>query len=117
MVNSSEVRVACPSVSFFFARLGASLGASYAFLPLVGNFVFEGSSLGVVLGDLFPLLCRSIDWFEGLVSERVAIFEVKSSELEIGLSSSDDPVEMGMILLFLPIEKLGLLLPLGRSVV
>ena len=44
MVNSSEVKVACPLVSFFFAHLGASLGASRAFLPLVGNFVFEGSS-------------------------------------------------------------------------
>ena len=74
---------------------GASLGISRTFLPLVGNFVFEGSSLGVVLGDMFPLLCQSIDWFEGLVSERGEISEVRSSEFEIGLSSSDDPVEMG----------------------
>jgi len=48
-----------------------------------------------VLGDLFPLLCQSINWFKGLVSERVAMFEVRSSELKIRLSSSDDPVEMG----------------------
>ena len=61
MVNSSEVRVACPSVSFFFARLGASLCTSRIFLPSVENFVFEGSSLGVVLGSLFPLHCQSID--------------------------------------------------------
>ena len=54
MVNNFEVRVACPSISFFFAHLGASLGASHAFFPLVENFVFEGSSLGVMLGDLFP---------------------------------------------------------------
>ena len=40
MVNSSEVRVAYPSVSFFFACLGASVGASRAFLPLVGIFFF-----------------------------------------------------------------------------
>ena len=52
---------------------GASLGTSRTFLPLVGNFVFEGSSLDVVLGDLFPLLYQSIDWFEGLVSERGAM--------------------------------------------
>ena len=70
MVNSSEVRVACPSVSFFFAHLGASLGTSRASLPLVGNFVFEGNGLGVVLGELFPVLCQSINRFEGLVSER-----------------------------------------------
>ena len=61
MVNGSKVRVACPSVSFFFARLGASLGTSCVFLPSVTNFVFEGSSLGVVLGSLFPLLSQSID--------------------------------------------------------
>ena len=48
-----------------------------------------------MLGDLFPLLCQSINWFKGLVSERVAMSEVRSSELKIGLSSSDDPVEMG----------------------
>ena len=56
MVSSSEVRVVCPSVSFLFARLGASLGISRAFLPLVGNVVFEGSGLGVALGELYPLL-------------------------------------------------------------
>ena len=68
MVNSSEIRVAYPSISFFFAHLGASLGTSCVFLPSVANFIFEGSSLGVVLGGLFPLLCQSIDWFEGLLS-------------------------------------------------
>ena len=65
MVNSFEVRVACPSVSFFFARLGTSLGTSRAFLPLVRNFVFEGSGLDVVLSELFPVLCQSINWFKG----------------------------------------------------
>ena len=75
--------------------MGASLGASRAFFPLVENFVFEGSSLGIVLGDFLSLLCQSIDWFEGLVSERRAMSEVRSSELETGLSSSDDPVEVG----------------------
>ncbi|KAK9983586.1 hypothetical protein SO802_033111 [Lithocarpus litseifolius] len=94
MVNSSEVRVTCPSVSFFFMRLGASLCASHAFFPLVENFVSEGSSLGVVLGDLFPFLFQLIDWFEGLVSEQREMFEVRSSELEIELLFSDNPVEV-----------------------
>ena len=61
MNNSSEVSVACPSVSFFFVHLGASLGTSRVFLPLVANFVSEGSSLGVVMGSLFLLLSQSID--------------------------------------------------------
>ena len=93
MVNSSEIRVAFLSISFFFARLGASLGASHAFFPLVENFVFEGSSLGVMLGDLFPLLYQSIDWFKGLVSEQREMFEVRSSELETRLPSNDNPME------------------------
>ena len=62
-------------------------------LPLVGNFLFEGSGLGVVLGELFPVLSQSINWFEGLVGGRERMSEVRSSELETGLSSSDNPVE------------------------
>ena len=89
MVNSSEVRIACPSVSFFFVRLRAFLGTSRAFLPLVANFVSEGNSLGVVLGSLFSLLSQSIDYFEGLLSEQRAMFEVRSSELETRLEDQD----------------------------
>ena len=94
MVGSSEVRILCPSVSFLFARLGASLEVSRTFRPLVEGFVFGGSSLSVVLADLFPLLCQSIDWFEELVGEWRVMSKVRSSELDIGLSSIDDPVEM-----------------------
>ena len=57
MVGSFEVRVACPSISFLFARLGGSLGV----FPHVENFVFEGNSLGVVLTELCPLLRQSLD--------------------------------------------------------
>ena len=57
MVGSTEVWVACPSISFLFARLGASLGVSRAFLSLTEDFVFEGSSLSVALVDLVPFLC------------------------------------------------------------
>ena len=89
MVSSSEVRIACPSISFLFARLGGSLGI----FPHLENFVFEGNSLGIALADLLPLLRQSIDWFEGLVKEQEAMSEVRSSELETGLSSSGDPVE------------------------
>ena len=49
--------------------------------------------MGVALAELFPLLRQSIDWFEGLVRERGTMFEVRSNELEIGLSSSDNPME------------------------
>ena len=89
MVGSSEVRIACPSISFLFTRLGGSLGV---FLH-VENFIFEGNSLGVVLTELCPLLRQSLDWFEGLVREREIMSEVRSSELDTELSSSGEPVE------------------------
>ena len=87
MVSSSEVRTACASISFLFARLGGSLGV----FPHLENFIFEGHSLGVVVADLLPLLRQSIDWFRDLVKEVMS--EVRSSELETGLSSSGDLVE------------------------
>ena len=40
MVSNSEVRNACPFISFLFARLGASLGFSCTFSPVVEGFVF-----------------------------------------------------------------------------
>jgi len=94
MVGSTEVRVVCPSILFLFARLGASFGVSRSFLPLIEDFVFESSSLSVALVDFVPLLCQSIDWFEGLVSKRGAMSEVRSSELKTGLLSNDNLVEV-----------------------
>ena len=88
MVDSLEVRIACPSISFLFARLGGSLGT----YPFLENFVFEGNCLGVVLGDLLPLLRQSLNWFEGL-ARRELMSEVRSSDLETGLSSSGDLAE------------------------
>ena len=89
MVGSSEVRIACPSIYFLFVRLGGSLGV---FLH-VESFVFEGNSLDVVLTELCPLLCQSLDWFEGLIRERGIMSEVRSSELDTGLLSSGEPAE------------------------
>ena len=89
MVNSSEVRIVCPSISFLFARLGGSLGV----FPHLEDFVFKGNCLSVVLADLLPLLRQSLNWFEGLVKHREAMSKVRSSDLETGLSSNGDPVE------------------------
>ena len=52
MVGSSEVKIACPFISFLFAHLGGSLGV----FPNVEDFDFKGNSLGVVLTELCPLL-------------------------------------------------------------
>ena len=89
MVGSSEVRIACPSIYFLFVRLGGSLGV----FAHIDNFVFKGNSLGVVLIELCHLLRQSLDWFEGLVREQGIMSEVRSNELDTGLSSSGDPVE------------------------
>ena len=88
MVSGSEVRATCPSVSFFFACLGAVLGVSGDFLPLVGDFIFAGYGLSLVIEELSPILGQSLAWFEGKTRR---MEEVRSSELETGLSSSGDP--------------------------
>ena len=49
------------------------------------------------MAELCPLLRRSIDWFEGLVKERGTMSEVRSSELDTGLSSSGEPMEGDII--------------------
>ena len=85
MVSGSEVRAVYTSVSFFFARVGAALGVSSDFLPLVGDFIFAGCGLSLVIGKLSPILGQSIAWFEG---ETRRMAEVRSSELETRLSSS-----------------------------
>ena len=88
MVSDSEVRAVCPSVSFFFGRLGAALGVSGDFLPLVVDFIFAGCGLSLVIGELSLILGQSLAWFEG---ETRRMAKVRSSELETGLSSSGGP--------------------------
>ena len=90
MVSSFEVRVAYPSVSFFFSRLGVALGVSGDFFPLVGDYIFEGCGLSVVLRELSPILGQSLAWFEGKTKR---MLEVRSSDLETGLSSCESLME------------------------
>ena len=94
MVDSYEVRRLCPSLSFFFVRLGASLGSSCSFGSSIEGFVFWGSGLGLALADLLPLLRELVDWFEGIVGEWRSMLEVRPSELETRLSSSNDLVNV-----------------------
>ena len=61
MVDSFEVRRLCPSLSFFFTHLRASLGSSCSFGSLIENFVFRGSRLSLAMADLLPLLRESVD--------------------------------------------------------
>ena len=59
--------------------------------------------MSVALADFLPLLRQSLDWFERLMSGQEAMSEVRSSELETELSSSDKPVE-GDTAIFVPRE-------------
>lgn len=56
MVVYSEVRHISPSVSFFFASLGASLISSSGHCPQIEVSTLRDGSLGLVLADLYPLL-------------------------------------------------------------
>ena len=69
------------------------------------------------MANLLPLLRQSVDWFKGLVREQGIMSEVRSSELEIGLSSNDGLVEVrGDTAVSAP-RGLGLFMPLKRCVV
>ena len=81
-------------MSFDFLSFCAFRGSLGVF-PYLENFVFKSNSLSVALADLLPLLRQSIDWFESLVREQEIMSKVRSSELEIGLSFNDGPVEAG----------------------
>ena len=91
MVDYSDIRRTSPSVAFFFARLDMFIGFSSGHCPYVGNFALTNSSLSLVLGDLYPLLCQSLDWFKsvrGVLRRENMGSKVRSSDLEANLSSS-----------------------------
>uniref|UniRef100_A0A7N2N732 Uncharacterized protein n=1 Tax=Quercus lobata TaxID=97700 RepID=A0A7N2N732_QUELO len=96
----SEIKHTSPFVAFLFARLRAlvesssdPLGAfsSSDSYPQIGGSVFGGSGLGLVLGDLYPLLHKSQVWFKfvrGVLRRENMGSEVRSSDLERGSSSN-----------------------------
>ena len=82
------VRSNCPSISFFVARLSSLLEVVSRQRPEVVLFVGRDCSFRFTLHFLFPLVHRSM-WF----AQPLIMFgegEVRSSELETGLSSSED---------------------------
>ena len=100
MVAYSEVQRTSPSVAFLFARLGALIESSAkplgvlspvgTYLPIEG-FVFSSGGLGLVLGDLYPLLYKYQVWFKSVrkvLRREVIGSEVGSGDLERGASSN-----------------------------
>ena len=89
MVDYSDIRHTSPSVAFFFARLGAYLGALSSHCLRVGDFVLGDSILGLVLGSLYPLLRQSWDWFGSMQKA----LRMESMSFEVRLSDfTDRPV-------------------------
>ena len=88
MVDYSSVRVDCPSIAFLFACLGCLLelieGECHKW---VSFFMGEDCQYKFVLFLLFPLVSHSAK-----VARSLKVSEVRSSDLETGLSSSDDRV-------------------------
>ena len=88
MVDYSVVRDDCPSIAFFFARLGCLLeSVEGECLKWVSLFVREDYPYKSVISSLFPLVSHSTK-----VARLLKMSEVRSSDLEMGLSSSNDRV-------------------------
>ena len=112
MVDYSFVRVDCSSMSFLFAHLGCLLEiVEREHLKGVSLFVGEDCPYRFVLSSLLPLVSRSA---------RVARFlkmsgEVRSSELETGLSSSNDRVVPEVTSPFTPYKAWNIPCALSRK--
>ena len=88
MVDYPTIRADCPSIAFFFAHLGSLLeSVEGEHLERISSFVGKDCPYTSVISSLFPLVSRSTK-----VARLLRMFEVSSSDLEMGFSSSDDRV-------------------------
>ena len=88
MVDYSAVKVGCPLIAFLFARLGCLLeSVEEECLKWASLFMGEDCPHNFVLSSLFPLVSHSVK-----VARLLKMSEVRSSDLEMGLSSFDDHV-------------------------
>ena len=87
MVDFSLVRTSCPYISFFLAHQCGLLQSVGRKCPGVGLFVRRHCPYRFVLPFLFPLVYRSVR-----IAQTSIMFgkEIRSSELEMGLSLSKD---------------------------
>ena len=81
----------CPSISFFFARLRVFLEYSSGRCPQVGFFVLNFTALKPILFSLYPLIVHSlIKHHLEMTTIEYREDDVRSSELETGLSSNTE---------------------------
>ena len=112
MVDYSFVKVDCPSVSFPFARLGCLLDiVEGKHLKRVSLFMGEDCPYRFVLSSSFPLVSCSTKVARFLKMSR----EVKSSELETGLSSSDEREVPVVTSPFIPYKAWNILCTLSEG--
>ena len=91
MVGFEFLSQECPPISFFFARLGVFLEYSSSWRPQVGLFVSRFFALRPILLSLYPLICQSlIKHHLEMTTIEYRVDDVRSSELETGLSSNTE---------------------------
>ena len=89
MVDFDFFRQECPSISFFFARLGVFLEYPSSRNPQVGLFVSHFTPLKPILLCLYSLIRHSlIEHHLGMAIVECREDDVRSSKLETGLSSN-----------------------------
>ena len=95
MVDFAFIRKETPSVSFFFARLGVFLESSSGHHPHVSLFVpRDCRALRPILTSLFPLICRFlIAHHLEMTAIEYRDSDIRTSELETGLSSSGETTD------------------------
>ena len=95
MVDFAFIRQEVPSIFFFFTRLKVFLELSSGHCPQVGLFLPRDYAVfRPVLTTLYPLIRRSlIAHHLEMTTIEYRDTEVRSRELEIGLSSSNESVE------------------------
>lgn len=97
MVDHTVVRLGSPFVSFFFARLGDFLEFFGGCHPQMGLFMSRECAFRRVLLKLYPLIQHSLiqhHLVSDMAEEGVVGAEVRLSELDTGLSFSDNPMGM-----------------------
>ena len=88
VVDYFAVKVGCPLIAFLFASLSCLLESiEEECLKWVSLFIRDDCPHKFVLSSLFPLVSHSAK-----VARLLKMSEVRSSDLEMGLSSSDDHV-------------------------
>ena len=95
MVDFAFIRREAPSISFFFARLGAFLESSSRHHPQLGLFLPQDcGAFRPVLNTLYPLIRHSlITNYLGMTVVEYRDTDVRSSELDIGLSSTSESMD------------------------